>query len=164
MRFAISRFEVGNLKNKNKGKKGPAGRPFPSARENDSVAREGQRTRLGEKTAERKESFFRKTEVTAEAVSYKAKAEAKSAGKSACATEVGLVRGERNCGCAKMTNHEQDALHAAAWCLSKIRSSSRHSADLFFHARANYAGAGSGRVIATIRPACNFAGVAYGLE
>ena len=31
------------------------------------------RTRLGEKAAERKESFFRKTEVTAEAVTYKGK-------------------------------------------------------------------------------------------
>jgi hypothetical protein len=68
--------------------KGPAGRPVASGRENESVAREGQRTRLGEKTAERKESFFRKTEVTAEAVTYKAKAESKSAGRSACATEV----------------------------------------------------------------------------
>jgi hypothetical protein len=53
---------------------------------NDSVVREGQRTRPGEKASERK-VFFWKAHVTAEAVTYKAKAESKSAGKSACATE-----------------------------------------------------------------------------
>ena len=77
-----------------KGKKEPAGRPFALGRENESVAREGQRTRLGEKAAERKESFFRKAEVTAEAVTYKAKAESKSAGKSACATEAKIGAGQ----------------------------------------------------------------------
>jgi len=51
------------------------------------------RTRLGEKAAERKESFFRKTEVTAEAVTYNEKAESKSAGKSACATEAKIGAG-----------------------------------------------------------------------
>jgi hypothetical protein len=56
-----------------KGKKEPVGRPFASGREN--------------------ESFFRKTEVTAEAVTYKAKAESKSAGKSACATEAKIGAG-----------------------------------------------------------------------
>jgi hypothetical protein len=43
-----------------------------------SVAREGERTRLGEKAAERRESFFR-ADGTAEAVTYKATAEAKNA-------------------------------------------------------------------------------------
>ena len=51
------------------------------------------RTRLGEKAAERKESFFRKADVTAEAVTYQAKAESKSAGKSACATEAKIGAG-----------------------------------------------------------------------
>jgi len=45
------------IRNKNKGKNDPAGRPFASARGNNYVACEGQRTRLGEKAAERKESF-----------------------------------------------------------------------------------------------------------
>ena len=35
--------------------------------------------------------FFRKTYVTARAVTYKAKAESKNAGKSACATEVRIA-------------------------------------------------------------------------
>jgi hypothetical protein len=85
----------------------------------------------------------------------------KSAGKSACVTEE-RVRGGRNYGCAKMTNHEQDASHVAAWCLSEICLSSRCSSGFFLRARTKCARAGS--VIATIRPACNFAGVAYGLE
>jgi hypothetical protein len=37
--------------------------------------------------------FFRKAEVTAEAVTYKAKAESKSAGESACATEAKIGAG-----------------------------------------------------------------------
>jgi hypothetical protein len=46
---------------------------------NDSVVREGQRIRLGERAAERKE-FFCKANVTAEAVTYKATARAETAG------------------------------------------------------------------------------------
>jgi hypothetical protein len=72
--------------------------------------------------------------------------------------------GGRNCGCAKMTNHEQDASHVAAWLLSEIRLSSGCGSDFFLDARANYARAGSGGVIAAIRAACDFAGVAFGLE
>jgi hypothetical protein len=40
------------------GKEEPTGQPFASGRGNESVAREGQRTRLGEKAAERKGIVF----------------------------------------------------------------------------------------------------------